>query len=301
MAGQFSGSNVYVGWVNGNPYVYDINGNEIFHIDGTTRKLVIAGGAGFSADTAVVAALGTNQGNAAAMTADVNAITGADGTKGVKLPAATGGAAVTVINTDPSNVLNVYPATGGTINSLSANAAFALGPGRSASFNATSTTQWYAPVNTDGTSTVAEQNVLSGVTPGTAAASKALVGDANKAVDVLRTASLRIGASGSEVDKTNVAIGVAAGYKVARGVVAVTNAHSGIETVVTGLATVVAVIATMADDPTVTCESVTASIGDQAGTPAAGSIFVKGWKTLGGTPAAMTTTSVNVNWVAIGT
>lgn len=97
------------------------------------------------------------------------------------------------------------------------------------------------------------------------------------------------------------AAAVAAGYKIARGVVAVTNAHSGVETVVTGLATVVAVVATMADDPTTTCEQVTASIGDQAGTPAAGSILVKGWKTLGGTPVAMTTTTVNVNWVAIGT
>lgn len=95
--------------------------------------------------------------------------------------------------------------------------------------------------------------------------------------------------------------GVASGYKVARGVVAVTSAHSGVETVVTGLATVVACGATMADDPTTTCESVTAAIGDQAGSPAAGSIYVKGWKTLGGTPVASTTASVNVNWFAIGT
>ena len=94
---------------------------------------------------------------------------------------------------------------------------------------------------------------------------------------------------------------VAAGYKVARGVVAITNAHSGVETVVTGLATVVAVIISMEDDPTTTCEMVTATIGDQAGTPAAGSFLAKGWKTLGGTPAAMTTTTVNACWFAIGT
>src|SRR5436309_949566 len=59
---------------------------------------------------------------------------------------------------------------------------------------------------------------------------------------------------------TNYAIGVAASYKVARGVVAVTNAHSGIETVVTGLTTVVAAVACMEDDPTTTCESVTCTI-----------------------------------------
>lgn len=94
---------------------------------------------------------------------------------------------------------------------------------------------------------------------------------------------------------------VAAGYKIARGVVAITNAHSGIETVVSGLATVVAVVISMEDDPTTTCEMVTASIGDQAGAPAAGSFYAKGWKTLGGTPAAMTTTTVNARWLAIGT
>lgn len=96
-------------------------------------------------------------------------------------------------------------------------------------------------------------------------------------------------------------VGVASGYKVARGVAAVTSAASGVATVVTGLATVVSVQATMQDDPTTTCEMVTASIGDQAGTPAAGSILLKGWKTLGGTPVAMTTTSVSVNWTAVGT
>lgn len=94
---------------------------------------------------------------------------------------------------------------------------------------------------------------------------------------------------------------VAAGYKIARGVAAVTNAGSGIATVVTGLATVVAVVAAMVDDPTTTCEMVTSSIGNQAGAPAAGSVYLKGWKTLGGTPAAMTTTTVDVNWIAIGT
>ncbi len=98
-----------------------------------------------------------------------------------------------------------------------------------------------------------------------------------------------------------VVAGLAAGYKVARGVAAVTNAASGVVTVVTGLATVVAAVVSLADDPTTTCEMVTGTVGDQAGTPAAGSIIIKGWKTLGGTPVAMTTTTVNANWIAIGT
>jgi len=42
-------------------------------------------------------------------------------------------------------------------------------------------------------------------------------------------------------------------------------------------------------------------VGDQAGAPAAGSILLKTWKTLGGTPAAATTFSKKVNWIAVGT
>lgn len=252
---RFTGKNVSCDWVGGNQYFYDKNGNEIFHVDGVNRALVIPAGSTLNApgtdleSASTVAAAGSSQGTAAALASKTNAVTGADNTVSVVLPTAIIGEVVEVINTDSTHTLPVYPATGAAINSGSANAAFTLGPGKSARFAATSTTQWYAA----------------------------------------------LASAGAPV------IGVAAGYKVARGIVAVTNAASGIATVVTGLATVVACGATMADDPTITCESVTASIGDQAGSPAAGSIYVKGWKTFGGTPAAMTTTSVSVNWFAIGT
>lgn len=49
------------------------------------------------------------------------------------------------------------------------------------------------------TATAAELNTLAGVTAGTAAASSAVVLDANLALDVVRTATLRLGASGAEV------------------------------------------------------------------------------------------------------
>jgi hypothetical protein len=95
-------------------------------------------------------------------------------------------------------------------------------------------------------------------------------------------------------------VGVAAGYKLARGVATIT----GSGTVVTGLATVVAIIATLGADASLTNGiAVTASIGDQAGTPAAGSAIVKVWKpTASGdvTPIA-SAAAVAVNWVAIGT
>lgn len=75
------------------------------------------------------------------------------------------------------------------------------------------------------------------------------------------------------------------------------------DTIVTGLRQVVAAIASLDSDPVDDPFSVTASIGDQAGTPAAGSILIKTWKNTGGTdptPAAATTFSKKVNYVAFG-
>jgi hypothetical protein len=94
--------------------------------------------------------------------------------------------------------------------------------------------------------------------------------------------------------------GVAGGYKVARGQ-ATTGTAS--DTVVTGLATVVAVLATMDDDPVDGAMFVTASIGNQSGAPAAGSVLIKTWKCTDAdsTLIAATTFSLKVNWIAIGT
>lgn len=75
------------------------------------------------------------------------------------------------------------------------------------------------------------------------------------------------------------------------------------DTIVTGLGTLVAVIACLNDDPSDDPEWVSASIGDQVGAPAAGSFLLKTWKNTGGTdptPAAATTFSKKVNWIAIG-
>lgn len=94
--------------------------------------------------------------------------------------------------------------------------------------------------------------------------------------------------------------GVATGYKIARGVHTTVAAA---DTVVTGLSTVVAVVACLSSDPTDDPEMVSATIGDQAGTPAAGSVIIKTWKNgaTDPTPAAATTFSKLVNWIAIGT
>ena len=102
----------------------------------------------------------------------------------------------------------------------------------------------------------------------------------------------------------NTALGLGAitgGQRVATGQATTVGAS---DTIVTGLATVVAVVACLDADPTDDPEWVSASIGDQAGTPAAGSFFLKTWKNTGGTdptPAAATTFTKKVNWIAIGT
>jgi len=101
----------------------------------------------------------------------------------------------------------------------------------------------------------------------------------------------------------NIVAGVAAGYKIARGVHQIAAAT---DTIVTGLATVVSVVACFRDAPTVNVMFIGASIGDQAGSPAAGSFLLNSYKptaTGNVTPVAATTFSdnINVDWIAIGT
>ncbi len=75
------------------------------------------------------------------------------------------------------------------------------------------------------------------------------------------------------------------------------------DTVVTGLSSVVGAMAGLESAPVIGCDRATAVIGDQAGTPARGSILVKTWMpTASGnaTPIAATTFSKVVNWCAWG-
>lgn len=97
--------------------------------------------------------------------------------------------------------------------------------------------------------------------------------------------------------------GVAGGYKIARGVHTQVAAS---DTVITGLATVIAVIVGFGSAPTVKQLFCAGLIGDQAGTPAAGSVLINTYKPTAVndvTPIAATDFSDNVKiaWVAIGT
>jgi len=94
--------------------------------------------------------------------------------------------------------------------------------------------------------------------------------------------------------------GVAADYKIARGTV---TPASATETVVTGLATVVAVVASLKGAPTLTHLLVAGDVGNQAGAPAAGSIYIKSYKPTAAadvTPIAATTPWGAVDWIAVG-
>lgn len=144
-----------------------------------------------------VAAAGAGQATFTALTSRNNAVTGADGTKGVALPAAaTSVGWVMVTNTSATAVLNVAPVNGGNdaINGLTAGTGvFALAPGMAALFIPTSATQWYTAH-------------WQGQTPGTATASLPLIPDANKDLASLRDVTVRAIKVGDSANDHTIAI-----------------------------------------------------------------------------------------------
>lgn len=75
------------------------------------------------------------------------------------------------------------------------------------------------------------------------------------------------------------------------------------DTVVTGLTKVLYAVASLEDAPVIGSDRAQAVVGDQAGTPAAGSILIKTFKPTSATdttPIAATTFSKKVNWIALG-
>lgn len=96
----------------------------------------------FSTTAALTA--GTNaQGQGAITTDNVVVATTANNPSGVTLPTATVGRIIRLQNR-ATNPINVYPASGATIDALGANAAISIPVGGSMEFAASSTTQWYS-------------------------------------------------------------------------------------------------------------------------------------------------------------
>lgn len=97
-----------------------------------------------SAD-ALTAHAGGGQTNALAITTQIARVTTvASAGDSVKLPVATPGLEITVINAAATNSMNVFPATGDAINALSANSAFALAATKVVTFYCTVAGQWHS-------------------------------------------------------------------------------------------------------------------------------------------------------------
>lgn len=126
--GTYSNSNVAA-------YLPTYTGN-ITGANVTTSSYVIR-----SVATAISAA-GSIQGDATALTKDINVISTVSAGQGVRLPTAVAGMVIIVNNTSATN-MNVYPATSAAINSLATNAAYTHVAGASLQYYAVSTTQWY--------------------------------------------------------------------------------------------------------------------------------------------------------------
>lgn len=94
--------------------------------------------------TPAITAAGATQATATGLVTSINNVTVvAAGANGVRLPTAEPGMQILVRNSDASDSLNIYPETGGQINALGANAAYALSAGSTVQLFATTTTQWY--------------------------------------------------------------------------------------------------------------------------------------------------------------
>lgn len=123
-------------------------------------------------------------------------------------------------------------------------------------------------------------------------------------IDVLAGGALKFAGVDQSAAAALAVAGVAAGYKVARSAAAGVTPASASHTVATGLATVVAVIVSFRAAPTVNHMWNWGDIGDQAGTPAAGSFLLKSYKPTGTgdvTPIPTTASWVACQWLAIGT
>jgi len=103
-----------------------------------------ARGAYASTDCGTIAAAGSDQSGATAITNVVTSVTASDGAKGVVLPAAAAGLEREVYNSVASQGLLIYPNTSDTINGGSANAAITIAGKSHARFVAYDATNWLA-------------------------------------------------------------------------------------------------------------------------------------------------------------
>lgn len=115
--------------------------------DGSTfhdalKMLAGSGRAALKANGSALSAAGSMQGDAAAITKQTNQFTTVAPGQGAALPSPEQGEFIFIANAG-ANALNVYPASGHSIDALSANAPFSLAAGKNAIFWAATASQWH--------------------------------------------------------------------------------------------------------------------------------------------------------------
>lgn len=93
-----------------------------------------------------ISANGTTQAEATPLTKSFNVVSSVSTNQGVSLPTATAGMSIYITNTS-ANTLKIYPATGASINTESANASVNLSSNVTVQFIAPTATQWYSVGN----------------------------------------------------------------------------------------------------------------------------------------------------------
>jgi hypothetical protein len=137
---------------------------------GTSPSLTTPSLSGETFSTTANVTAGTNAQGQGALTSDLSVITtAAANPSGVTLPTATTGRRVIVVNKG-ANPVNIFPASGATIDALGTNASIQLAVNGVMEFNASSTTQWYSSFNSSvsGTGVSSFSAGTTGLTPSTA-------------------------------------------------------------------------------------------------------------------------------------
>jgi len=110
---------------------------------GTVSATDITTTGGLYIKSATVAATGSTQSDAASVSDGFTLVSAADGTKGVKLPAAVAGRTV-ILKNNANAVLKVWPASGDAVNAITADSNYVLAAYTSSLLVAYDATTWYS-------------------------------------------------------------------------------------------------------------------------------------------------------------
>ena len=110
---------------------------------GTVSATDITTTGGLYIKSATVAATGSTQSDAASVSDGFTLVSAADGTKGVKLPAAVAGRTV-ILKNNANAVLKVWPASGDAVNAIAADSNYVLAAYTSSLLVAYDSTTWYS-------------------------------------------------------------------------------------------------------------------------------------------------------------